>query len=53
MLAPECKVTLDGKDATLADSQTIEAGASVQLTFSVDDDKKLAHIQHGVRIRGE
>ncbi len=45
-LAKDGKVMLEGKEAKLADLKDVRPGSSIQLTFSVDDEKKLVHIQY-------
>lgn len=45
-LAKDGKVTLEGKEVQLAELQDVRPGSSIQLTFSVDDEKKLVHIQY-------
>jgi ribosomal protein S17 len=45
-LAKDGKVTLEGKEVKLADLKDVRPGSTIQLTFSVDDDKKLIHIQY-------
>jgi hypothetical protein len=47
-LAKDGKVTLEGKEAQLAD---LKPGSTVQLTFSVDDEKTLVHIQYASQNR--
>ncbi len=45
-LAKDGKVTLEGKEVKLADLKDVRPGSTIQLTFSVDDEKKLVHIQY-------
>jgi RNA polymerase sigma factor (sigma-70 family) len=50
-LAKDGTVTLAGKEAKLADLKDYRPGSTVQLTFSVDDEKKLVHIDYASRNR--
>jgi RNA polymerase sigma factor (sigma-70 family) len=50
-LAKDGRVTLGGKEARLADLKDLKPGSTVQLAFSVDDEKKLVHIQYSARNR--
>jgi hypothetical protein len=50
-LAKDGTVTLAGKEAKLADLKDYRPGSTVQLTFSVDDEKKLVHIDYATRNR--
>jgi hypothetical protein len=50
-LAKDGMVTLAGKGAKLADLKDYRPGSTVQLTFSVDDEKKLVHIDYATRNR--
>ena len=45
-LAKDGKVMLEGKEVQLADLKDVRPGSTIQLTFSVDDEKKLVHIQY-------
>ena len=45
-LAKDGKVTLEGKEGQLAELKDVRPGSTIQLTFSVDDEKKLVHIQY-------
>ncbi len=50
-LAKDGKVTLEAKEVKLADLKDVKPGSTVQLTFAVDDEKKLIHIHHAARNR--
>ncbi len=50
-LAKDGKVILEGKEAKLADLKDVRPGSNIQLTFSVDDEKKLVHIQYAASRR--
>ncbi len=50
-LAKDGKVTLEGKEVKLADLKDVRPGSTIRLTFSVDDEKKLVHIQYAARNR--
>jgi hypothetical protein len=50
-LAKDGTVTLAGKAAKLGDLKDYRPGSTVQLTFSVDDEKKLVHIDYASRNR--
>ena len=50
-LAKDGKVTLEGKEVKLADLKDVRPGSNIQLTFSVDDEKKLVHIQYAASRR--
>ncbi len=45
-LAKDGKVTLEGKEVQLAELKDVRPGSNIQLTFSVDDENKLVHIQY-------
>ncbi len=48
-LAKDGKVTLAGKEAKFADLKDVRQGSTVQLMFSVDDEKTLVSIQYAAR----
>jgi RNA polymerase sigma factor (sigma-70 family) len=50
-LAKDGKVMLEGKEVKLADLKDVKLGSTLQLTFSVDDEKKLVRIQYSTRNR--
>ncbi|MCI0359350.1 MAG: hypothetical protein L0211_12800 [Planctomycetaceae bacterium] len=45
-LAKDGKVTLEEKEVQLAELKDVRPGSTIQLTFSVDDEKKLVHIHY-------
>lgn len=45
-LAKDGKVMLEGKDVQLAELKDVRPGSMIQLTFSVDDERKLVHIEY-------